>query len=184
VAAFGGNRQCLKPHISMDENKENAPAEQGAPPAAQPAAEQSAPTKSAAETKLEGQLADAKTKGEGYKKERDVARKEHTKAVGERDAAVQERNELRTENTNLKQQLAEANKPKEQPADEQAAAATATQEPSKEDVIKDILKRNGLKKCWMLAGQPCFSEAHAKEYAGADFDSLTVISVEEDAGTN
>lgn len=150
-------------------NNQTAAEAAGAPEPAAPTAEQ--PTKSAAETKLEGQLADAKTKGEGYKRERDAARKDLATASKERD-------ELRTANASLQQQLDEANKPKEQPVDEQTAT-TATQEPSEEDNIRDVLKRNGLKKCWMLpSGGPCFSEAHAREYAGDDFDTLTVISAE------
>jgi hypothetical protein len=60
-------------------------------------------------------------------------------------------------------------------------SATEAAPASEEDTIRGILKRNGLKKCWMLPTGPCFSEVHAREYAGAEFDSLTVISVEENA---
>lgn len=159
----------------MEENQETtAPAaEQGA---AQPEATGTAPAKSAAETKLEGQLATLQTKSDGYKKERDAARKDLA-------AANKELGTLRDENAQLKREKAEAAKAStteataEQPAGE-------PQKPSEEEVIKDVLKRNGLKKAWVLPSGPCFNEAHAREFAGADFDSLTVISVEEDAGTN
>jgi type I site-specific restriction-modification system R (restriction) subunit len=147
------------------ENKDNAN-EQGAaqPDASTAAAEQSAPTKSAAEEKLEGQLAAAKTKGDGYKKERDTARAELKKVSEERDA-------LRTENEQLKAQPTTV-------ATSEAAATAPTEEPSEEEHIKDVLRRNGLKVAYMLPDGPCFSEAHAKHVAGADFDSLTTISAE------
>lgn len=45
--------------------------------------------------------------------------------------------------------------------------------------IKAILQRNGLKKAWVLPGDNiCFDEKHAKHVAGADFESLTLISAE------
>jgi hypothetical protein len=152
-----------------------AAAEQGA---AQPEAtgttsaapEQSAPAKSANETKLEGQLKDAKAKGEGYKKERDTARTDLAKVSKERDA-------LLTENEQLKQEKAAAAQASETTSTE-AAATEAAQEPTQEEYIKDLLRRNGLPKAWMLTAGPCFSEAHAREFAGAEFDSLNVISLD------
>jgi hypothetical protein len=152
-----------------------AAAEQGA---AQPdatsnapaTAEQSAPSKSAAETKLESQLAAAKTKGDGYKKERDVATKE-------RDELRLENGQLKADNERLTNELAAAKAPA--PTTEPETSTTAATEPSNEEKIKGLLLRNGLKKAWILAdGSTCFDEAHAKHMSGADFDSLTSISVE------
>jgi hypothetical protein len=56
-------------------------------------------------------------------------------------------------------------------------------EPTQEEYIKGLLRRNGLQKAWMLTSGPCFSEEHAKEFAGPEFNSLTVISLEENAGS-
>jgi hypothetical protein len=64
---------------------------------------------------------------------------------------------------------------------EEATEATqeqADEEPSEEDKIKSLLKRNGLKIAYMLESGPCFDEAHAKHVAGKNFDSLTTISVD------
>jgi DNA primase len=133
-------------------------------------AEQSAPTKSAAETKLEKQLADATAKRDTYKKERDTARVDLSKVTGERDA-------LRTENEQLKQEK-EAAAQASVTTSTETAATEAAQEPSKEEYIKDVLTRNGLKKAWILAdGSTCFDENHAKHVAGAEFNSLTTISI-------
>ena len=146
------------------ETKDNAaPAEQGA---AQPDATGTPPAKSAAETKLEGQLKEAKAKGEGFKKERDTFKQERDTAIGERDAAKQENEQLKAELADLKNPAAPE------------ASTTAVSEPSEEEHIKDVLRRNGLKVAYMLPSGPCFSEAHAREFAGAEFDSLTVVTAE------
>jgi hypothetical protein len=148
-------------------NQDNAPApEQGAaqPDVAQAAPEQSAPTKSAAETKLEGQLATAKTKGDTYKKERDTARTDLAKVTEERDNLLRENEQLKAQSATV--------------ATSEAEATAPTEEPSEEEQIKDILKRNGLKVAYMLPTGPCFSEQHARQYAGEEFDTLTVITAE------
>jgi hypothetical protein len=158
----------------MEVNHDNAtPTEQDV---AQPDATGTPPAKSAAETKLEGQLKEAKAKSDGYKKERDTARNELAKTSKERDT-------LRDENEQLKREKAEAAEAAEAAKSAQANAPTdeqpvAAQEPTQEEYIKDVLKRNGLKVAYMLTSGPCFSEAHAREFAGADFDSLTTISAE------
>lgn len=61
---------------------------------------------------------------------------------------------------------------------EATAEAEPAKEPSEEEYIKDLLRRNKLEKAWMLPSGACFSEAHAREYAGNEFDSLTVVTAE------
>jgi myosin heavy subunit len=160
----------------MEETKDTtAPAaEQGA---AQPEATGTPPAKSAAETKLESQLAALQTKSEGYKKERDAARKDLAAASKDLAAVSKERDTLRDENAQLKRgkaEAAEANTTQD-PAEQ---ATTEAQQPSEEEVIKDLLRRNGLKVAYMLPSGPCFSEDHAREYAGPEFDSLTTITLD------
>jgi Tfp pilus assembly protein FimV len=147
---------------------DNTGTTQGAP-------EQSAPAKSANETKLERQLADVTAKRDTYKKERDTARTDLAKVSKERDALLTENEQLQKE----KEAAAQASAP----TSTEVAATEAAQEPTQEEYIKDLLRRNGLQKAWMLTSGPCFSEEHAKEFAGPEFNSLTVISLEENAGS-
>ena len=56
------------------------------------------------------------------------------------------------------------------------AATEAGAKPYDEAYIKDVLKRNGLKKAWVLPGDNiCFDEKHAQHIAGEGFDSLPTI---------
>jgi len=160
----------------MDEPQDNAAPEQGT---AQPEATGTAPAKSAAETKLETQLTAATAKGEGYKKELDKARQALTASNKERDTA---RTDLVTALGTITSQNEEIERLKREKTDAIESAdkqpADTTQEPGEEEFIKDLLKRNGLKIAYMLVTGPCFSEAHAREYAGAEFDSLPTISLD------
>lgn len=151
----------------MEDNKENAPAAE--PVAAQPEASGTPPAKSAAETKLEGQLTAAKTKGDGYKKERDTLTKE-------RDELRLENGQLKADNERLTREVADAKTPAA--AANKPEATVAAEAPSEEEYIKDLLRRNGLKVAYMLPTGPCFSEQHARQYAGEEFDTLTTITAE------
>lgn len=182
-------------------NNQTAAQAAGAPEPDAPAAEQ--PTKSAAETKLEGQLATLKTKSDGYKKERDTAR-------GERDKAVQEVAELREASakaplfyepyealseeqfgTALEIVLAIAHlrgivttTPDEAQAtastDEAPDEAPADEHADEHADTKALLKRMGLKQAWVEPnGQIAFDEKHLLHFYGEEgFQSLTVISAE------
>jgi hypothetical protein len=156
------------------EDNTAAATEQGA---AQPEATGTPPAKSAAETKLENQLADAKIKGEGYKKERDAARKDLTTMTKERDAARTDLSTAQSTITAQGEEIAKLKEAKTTPAPDSQPAAE--QEHSQEESIKELLRRNGLPTAWVLPdGTTCFQKSHAQHVAGEGFDSLTSISAE------
>jgi hypothetical protein len=165
------------------ENQDNAnAAEQGAAQTeatgTNPAtAEQSAPTKSAAEVKLEKELKDAKAKGDGYKKDRDKYRSE-VERLTEVVAAQNEKYEaLAGQFEESQRQLAA--RITDAPADTEASEEQPTTEPTKEQEIKALLVRYGLKEAYIMPdGSPCFDKSHAQGFMGDKFDTLTVISAE------
>jgi uncharacterized membrane-anchored protein YhcB (DUF1043 family) len=165
----------------MDLQDNAAPAEQGAaqPEATgttQAPAEQSAPTKSAAEVKLEKELKDAKAKGDGYKRERDTARTQLAKVSEERDTLREQYDALSEQFEESQRQLVARIT---DTAPEGEASAEAPAKPTQEQEIKALLVRYGLKEAFIMPdGQPCFDRGHAERFMGADFDSLTVISAE------
>jgi len=158
----------------MEENQDKAAPEQGS---AQPEAG-TAPTKSAAEIKLEKQLADAKTAGEGYKKERDTARKDLAAVTKERDKATADVGTALATITAQNEELSQLKQSKADPSQGSISAA-AEQQPDEHAETKELLRRFGLPCAWVLPdGQICFEKSHAKHVAGQGFDSLTVISAE------
>lgn len=83
---------------------------------------------------------------------------------GKFEAADKARIAAETERDELRAKITEPTKPAEGEADEHAET-------------RELLKRNGLDKAWILpSGQVCFQESHAKHVAGEGFGSLTVIS--------
>lgn len=151
----------------MEDNKENAVATE--PVAAQPDATGTPPAKSAAETKLEASL--KKAKGE-----RDTYKHEAERVTAALRTLQEQYDALGSQFEESQRQLAERITGTVLTAEPEATAATEA--PSEEEQIKAILKRNGLEKCYMLTSGPCFSETHAREFAGEEFNSLTVITAE------
>jgi hypothetical protein len=174
LAATGSALSLIHLMEKPEDNTAPAAIEQGA---AQPEATGTPPAKSVADTKLENQLADAKTKGEGYKKERDAARKDLTVVTKERDAARTDLSTALGTITAQGEEIAKLKQAKATPAPDTQPAAE--QKPSEEESIKELLRRNGLPTAWVLPdGTTCFQESHARHVAGEGFDSLTSISAE------
>jgi cell division septum initiation protein DivIVA len=103
-----------------------------------------------------------------------------TKVQAELSDVTAERDNTQTENEQLRTELeaAEAKLVAAEQASTKPEQATTQEEPSEEDRIKSLLKRNGLKIAYMLESGPCFDADHAKHVAGEGFDSLTTISID------